>query len=211
MSLREAKKQLVGEEILNAAERLFRERGFSRTTMAAIAGEACVSRQTLVNYFGTKEEILAAIGNNWLRCELEKTRRRLVQGTGSESPVGRIRQGIRLLARAVSQDREFMRLVYERSGAMLPRRSTGTHSGANNGWEQGFNLYAGLYRAAQERREIHRELDPDKLAEMTFAVQFVAIHTWLTGFWRRRESLEKKLLSEFDVLLHGATVRAADD
>ena len=56
------------EEVLQAASRLFAERGFYATGMRAIAAAAKVSIGAIYNHFKTKEEILEAI----LRDEVER-------------------------------------------------------------------------------------------------------------------------------------------
>jgi AcrR family transcriptional regulator len=55
--LRERKKQRTRELISQAARRLFLERGFEGTTVAAVAREAEVSEQTVFNYFPAKEDL----------------------------------------------------------------------------------------------------------------------------------------------------------
>ena len=49
------------EAILDAAERLFAERGFERVTLADIGAEALLSRGTPRYFFGAKEELYAAV------------------------------------------------------------------------------------------------------------------------------------------------------
>ncbi|MGH8283095.1 MAG: TetR/AcrR family transcriptional regulator [Gammaproteobacteria bacterium] len=49
------------EAILKAASKIFLETGFGAASMDAIAGEAKVSKQTVYNHFGSKEELFAAM------------------------------------------------------------------------------------------------------------------------------------------------------
>jgi AcrR family transcriptional regulator len=56
--LRESKKRQTRSAIAQAAAALFRDRGFSAVTVDDVAAAANVSRQTVFNYFPTKEQML---------------------------------------------------------------------------------------------------------------------------------------------------------
>jgi AcrR family transcriptional regulator len=59
--LRARSKKRRRGEVLNAAERLFREHGYERTTIEDIAGASEVSIGTIYAYFGSKGGILGAL------------------------------------------------------------------------------------------------------------------------------------------------------
>jgi TetR/AcrR family transcriptional regulator, mexJK operon transcriptional repressor len=63
---REAKR----DAILEAARKVFMEVGFGATSMDTIAAEAKVSKQTVYNHFGSKEELFAAMIRNWVDQKL---------------------------------------------------------------------------------------------------------------------------------------------
>ncbi len=58
LGLRERKKQLVRRQIVEAARRLFFERGFDAVTVAEVARAADFSAVTVFNYFPTKEDLV---------------------------------------------------------------------------------------------------------------------------------------------------------
>jgi AcrR family transcriptional regulator len=55
------RKELVREELLDIAARMFDEHGFDRVSMAAIAREVGLGRSAIYHYFASKDEILASI------------------------------------------------------------------------------------------------------------------------------------------------------
>ncbi|WP_426562020.1 TetR/AcrR family transcriptional regulator [Angustibacter sp. McL0619] len=62
-SLRERQAQLTRDEILNAARRLFAERGYTRTSVRDIAEAAGVSAQTVYDSIGTKQALVARLND----------------------------------------------------------------------------------------------------------------------------------------------------
>ncbi|MFF0863586.1 TetR/AcrR family transcriptional regulator [Nonomuraea sp. NPDC003560] len=65
-SLRDRKRQRARDEIIEAAYRLFAERGYDEVTVADIAERAEVGRTTFFRYFGDKQEVVFAGEHDWL-------------------------------------------------------------------------------------------------------------------------------------------------
>ncbi len=69
----QVKKAEVREAILEAAFKLFCERGFNDSTVNQIASEAGSSTANVYSYFNSKLDILYSIYDPWLRERLDQT------------------------------------------------------------------------------------------------------------------------------------------
>jgi AcrR family transcriptional regulator len=67
MGIRERKKASSRRQLVDAAAKLFAERGVEATTMDDIARAAGVSRTSVFNYFGYKEMLLCEIGARYVQ------------------------------------------------------------------------------------------------------------------------------------------------
>ena len=114
MGHRERKKQRTREQIVDAAFKLFAERGYQATTLADIAGAADIAPRTFFSYFPSKEAVVfhnfeailasvqAAVDN---RPEGESTLDLLRSWVGRElSPDPRIRDEEALRQRLCGED-----------------------------------------------------------------------------------------------------------
>jgi AcrR family transcriptional regulator len=102
VSLRERKKQRTRDAIIQAAELLFSERGFDKTTVEQIAAAADVSRRTFFRYFPSKEMVMFPHQDIYLA----RFRNLLAQGDDNESPVAALRRACLAMANAYMQSRE---------------------------------------------------------------------------------------------------------
>ena len=79
--LRERKKQRTRQAIVEAATRLFAERGYGDTTLAEVADEAEVALSTIFNYFPGKPDIVFAMTD----AVIESARVRVVERPEGET------------------------------------------------------------------------------------------------------------------------------
>jgi len=81
VGLRERKKQRTRQAIVEAATRLFAERGYAETTLAEVADEAEVALSTIFNYFPGKPDIVFAL----MDALIESAQARVVERPKGES------------------------------------------------------------------------------------------------------------------------------
>ena len=210
--LRARKKQQVRDAILDVCGRLFRARGFDETTVDEVVEAVGISRQTFFNYFPGKEAVLAELGLAWLRRQAEGPRAGARAGRGTSVFEG-TRRFLREQLGAIERDRDFMRLVFTRSGLFFP---TGPQVGTRaderrlDHTRDAFAALAALMRAGQASGRVRGDLAAEQVAELYVAVMVVTIRLWLTRYWDDSESLVERGMRALDALENGLRVRGAD-
>jgi len=76
LGLREIKKRRTRQALIEAAMRLYREKGFDGVTVAEIAREADVAPRTFFGYFETKEDVFLGRGDDRLDRLVQAIRER---------------------------------------------------------------------------------------------------------------------------------------
>lgn len=76
LGLRESKKRRTRQALIDAAMKLYREKGFEGVTVADIAREADVAPRTFFGYFETKEDVFLGRGDDRLERLVQAIRER---------------------------------------------------------------------------------------------------------------------------------------
>jgi len=109
------------EAILEAARRVFLEVGFGATSMDAIANEARVSKQTVYNHFGSKEELFAAM----IRSACDRMLEALQQAAQSGNPEETLRAVARhYMDKLFTRDRLSLYRILMAESARFPELSS---------------------------------------------------------------------------------------
>ena len=93
VSLRDQKKEQTREALFEAAIQLFRERGFTGTTVDDIAAAARVSRRTFFRYFPAKEAVVFP----WDAERLDRFEQILRDRSSGEAPFELVRRAFLVL------------------------------------------------------------------------------------------------------------------
>ena len=100
------------DEILNSAQKLFAERGFSRTTIQDISRESEFAVATLYNFFKSKDELYSAL----VERKTENLFTAMKEAGKGEKGIGKIERIVHAILEFFENDRDFFRLyVIERS------------------------------------------------------------------------------------------------
>jgi len=173
-SLRDRKRDLYREAILDAAERVFAEDGYEATKVQRIAREAGVSLTTLYSVLRSKWEIYRAVNRRRLHEVMS-----LAQGVlqADLSSLDTLIAGTRMQLGFFMQRRDFTKMQLKEVTAwstieLLRSPEQVEALGA------GLALFAGLFRRCIEDGFLLDD-DPELMARMVIASQQVRLAMWM--------------------------------
>ena len=172
-TLRDRKRGLYREAILDAAERVFGEVGYDATKVQRIAAEAGVSLTTLYSVLDSKWEIYRAVYRRRL-TEL-MTLAADIAGQGM-SPIETLVFGIRMHLGYLMEHRGYLKMLLKEGNAWAtiellrsPEEITALHAG--------LRLLADAFRKGIEQG-VWVDDDPELMARTTIAMQQVRLALW---------------------------------
>ena len=186
------------ELILKSAQKLFATRGLHETSMQNIADEACVSRATVFNQFGSKLLVLDAITARSLAAYRDLLAEALAD---EQTPTPDL---IRLLFERMSAGLEKNRALYREVFTEIRKLSMGLDAGGLSPRlrEEAFDILVRLLKRGQARGDVTRKYPPDVLATAFDSMLSGAVTQWLHD--PKKGALSTLLSSLVDVLLNGA-------
>lgn len=118
-SLREQKRRLTFQRIVDAGVKSFLSKGYQETTLDDIAAAAGISRRTFFYYFKSKDEILLA----HQRGHMERIRTCILESDPAEQPIDVVHQALRkLITRLQGPELLATARVMRQSEALRARR-----------------------------------------------------------------------------------------
>ncbi|HEY1326523.1 MAG TPA: TetR/AcrR family transcriptional regulator [Casimicrobiaceae bacterium] len=106
------------ETLINAAIRVFVEKGFHNATVRDIGREAAMTQGTIYNYVSSKDDILYMVCDRIVAEYNAETRRALEL---AHDPVGRVRSAVRAISEVMYRHRREILLIYQDSHLLEPR------------------------------------------------------------------------------------------
>jgi AcrR family transcriptional regulator len=173
-NVRKARNELYRQLILEAAERIFAEKGVEETKMEEIAGESGLSLGTLYSVFAGKAALVGAIHD----VRLEEVLARTADVAGDlTSPVDRLLGGVRAYVEffVVHPDYLRMHLAEGYAWGLGLVRSTG---GRAEAWIEGIARQTAVFASGIEEGVFHPG-DPGLMARMMIAIQQVQLADWV--------------------------------
>ncbi|HEY6465299.1 MAG TPA: TetR family transcriptional regulator [Candidatus Acidoferrales bacterium] len=167
---RERRRLETRERIFRAALDLFAERGFMETTVEDITEAADVGKGTFFNYFPTKEHVLATYG-----AERVATVERALQeaNKGSRPVMDVLRELAAGIAGQAAESPALVRAIFAAHASCTAVRDelqTRMHTARR--------LLAQIFRLAQQRGEVRRDVSPMVLARLVQTVFHGVMGSW---------------------------------
>lgn len=106
------------ERLINAAIRVFVEKGFHNATVRDIGRAADMTQGTIYNYVTSKDDILYMVCDRIVAEYNAETRKALEL---AHDPVGRVRSAVRAISEVMYRHRREIRLIYQDSHLLEPR------------------------------------------------------------------------------------------
>jgi AcrR family transcriptional regulator len=167
---RERRRLETRERIFRAALELFAERGFMETTVEDITEAADVGKGTFFNYFPTKEHVLATYGAERL-ANVERALKR------ARSTDGEVLDVLRDLMKGVG-GRDAESPALQRAIYAAHASCTDVRRELQSRMDTARRLLAQIFRLAQQRGEMRKDLSPSVLARLIQVVFHGVMCSW---------------------------------
>lgn len=201
--IREHKKQQTRQAIMQAAIKLFSEKGFEKTSIEELARAAGIGKGTIYSYFQTKTDILHAFCEDELGCLHQE----LTDNADKEIPI--LQQMVAIYMsefKLITDNREFGRIFMQQTA--FPRDvDLEQHLANENNY---FALLFPLLEKARERGELRSDIDLLYITGHFYGLYLLLVSAWYTGRIKTDEA-ETALETLFRQAMEGLQPRTAQD
>jgi AcrR family transcriptional regulator len=179
-NVRKARNDLYRQLILEAAERIFAEKGVEESKMEEIAAESGLSLGTLYSVFAGKAALVRTIHDVRLEEVLGRT---ADVARGLTSPLDRLLAGVRAYVEFFVMHPDYLRMHLAEGYAwgLGLVRSTG---GRAEAWSEGITRQTAVFARGIAEGVFH-DGDPGLMARMMIAMQQVQLADWAAGGMER--------------------------
>jgi AcrR family transcriptional regulator len=175
--VRRARAELYRQLILEAAERIFAERGFDAAKIDEIAAASGLSLGTLYSVFAGKPDVMRAVHEARNR-EILVLARSAAAARAAEGPEPMLLAAVRAYVEFFVGHPDYLR-IHLRGGHAWGLAVAGSRSRSQaHAWEEGIELYAGIFERGIAEGVLHPG-EPRLLARMMIAMQQVQLADWV--------------------------------
>ncbi len=194
--IREKKKQATRKAILEAAVRLFSEKGFENTRIEELAQAAGIGKGTIYSYFKTKNDILFAFCEDGIELMHQEYR-------DKADPDAPLLEQLMTIFKAefsyVCKNREFGRLYMQET--FFPEASEAKrHRELDNKY---FDLLFPILERAKMRGELRQDTDLLHITGHFYGIYLMALSAWYTGHLKTQEAVFEGLSTVFLQAMEG--------
>ena len=197
-------KLLRRTDILNAATRVFAEKGYHKATMSDIARQAEYAVGTIYLYFKDKQALYLALTDEKIDELIRRIKERIADAGGALEKIKALIEGEFAY---FEENEDFFRIYFSEGGldgwAIKDKPSPATVEKIM----KFLDYISSIIKLAQADNVIRKELDPKRTAHLLGSMIKSVIIPWLKDKPSKKESL--KWLSSFilDAFLNGTAVK----
>lgn len=185
------------DRIMDAALRIFAEKGFQSATITEISKAAGVSEATIYEYFGTKEDLLFAIPEKISNETFEKSSKVIPYIKGVE---GKIRAILLFYVQLYQSNPHYSALVL----LQLMSNKRFRHTPAHAAIRRSSHKLLDCIRTGIEEGTFKKDSNPYLIRSMLMgAIEHLFIHWHMQGMPKRKTSISDMLDPLIEIILDG--------
>jgi TetR/AcrR family transcriptional regulator, fatty acid metabolism regulator protein len=192
------------DRIMDAALRIFAEKGFQNSTITEISKEAGVSEATIYEYFGTKEDLLFAIPEKITNETLEKSTKIIPYIKGVE---GKIRAILLFYIQLYQSNPHYSALVLLQLMSNKRFRQTPAHAAIR----RSSHALLDCIKEGIADGTFKKDSNPYLIRSMLMGtIEHLFIHWHMQGMPRKKTSITDMLDPFIDIVLDGIRVKKGE-